>query len=104
MITKFKIGDIVRCKIIASEPIRRTAMGDELKEIYGYGWKKNKTFKIIKVGNVDNLEGSKKEPIYWYDDLDGRYGVYEEALELVEKLKSEVYGIVKFLESINAKV
>ena len=100
MVAKFKIGDIVRCTFVEGNPIYRRDMGDEWSDIYGYGWVLNKTFKITKISNLDGLSGSKLEPIYW----DSNYGVYEIALELVKKQSVQVYGIVKFLESINVKV
>jgi len=101
MVAKFKIGDTVRCISILEHPIHRIGTGDELAGVYGYGWKKNKSFKIIKISNLDGCAGTKgKEPIYFYHDIDGYYGVYEEALELVPKV-IEVYGIVKFLDNIN---
>ena len=93
--TKFKVGDIVRCINVPGYPGRRA-------EVHGGGWEFGKEFKIAKITNQNGREAgnSLDMPIYWYkgNSIQDSRGVYEHALQ--KEIK--VYGIVTFLEKINA--
>lgn len=82
--SKFKVGDKVKCVMIAGNSY-------SIKD-YGHGWVLGLEFKIEYMTFNDEVCWGAKNG----------YGVYANALELVER-KIKVYGIVKFLESIERK-
>ena len=87
--TKFKVGDTVRCIDIQGHPV-------QLDRVHGAGWTKGKIFKIFHISNQHCKEpgNSLSMPIYWAEN---QYGVYEHALELVEKPIVKPYGICDFV-------
>jgi hypothetical protein len=86
--SKYKIGDIVRCIDVGIYTSR-------LDRVHGGGWKKGKEFRIERITNQNGREegNSLNMPIYW-DDC---YGVYEHALEPIWQKKIKVYGICEFV-------
>jgi len=86
--TKYKVGDTVKC-------IKHSDSGyDDDLDYGGAGWKKGKIFKIYRITNCN------RGYIYW-DKMDEE-GVHESHLELAVK-EVKIFGIAKFMESINAK-
>jgi len=90
--TKFKIGDKVRCVKVEGEDCK-------LDRIHGGGWILAREFIIDQITNARGREtcNSLDMPIYW---MTAGGGVYEHALEIVHKKEVKTYGIVKFMESI----
>lgn len=89
MSVKFKVGDKVIC--IGVE----TATEEHESGFGGYGWRLGRTFRICRISDSNDFRG---DYIYW--DCNDDVGVYEHHLKLYEKKKIEVYGIVKFMDSI----